>query len=303
MTPLISLIIVLTISIAIIFGNYKLIKKWSKILKSTLGKIGKISIVTISSLIILILLITAGILINDIWENRLRKYDEFEGIKLGWVRDEVIFRIGNPTEIQKRPNDKQLEIYPNLAIHYQASKVNAIERVCDTNNYNKINGLACGDNVDKILKILGQPKALDTFTDKISRLYCYANYNVCFEATLGKISSIYIGDMSDGKTPRYFTPEQQKDIEALNTPPKKLVPPEDLPDNLKPKIVKKEKKSFNPDEYLKENTDHCAPNISRDERLKRLSLKGNVRQTGANSYNAGSSYVQFSYTGDLISCY
>lgn len=111
------------------------------------------------------------------------------------------------------------------------------------------------------------------------------------------------------KLPRllqFATPEEQKEIEALNAPPKKLVPPEDLPDNLKPKIVKKEKKPFNPDEYLneKENTDHCAPNLSRAERLKRLALKGNVRETGANTYTAGGGFVSFYTGGDsLMQCY
>ena len=114
--------------------------------------------------------------------------------------------------------------------------------------------------------------------------------------------------MKDGKTPKYFTLEQKKDIEALNAPPKKLVPPEDLPNNLKPKTPKKEKNvfdQFDTDENLnkKESTDHCAPNLSKAERLKRLGLKGTVRETGANSYIAGGSYVTFSYYGDLVSCY
>lgn len=303
MTPLISLIIVLTISIAIIFGNYKLIKKWSKILKSTLGKIGKISIVSISSLIILILLITAGILINDIWENRLKKYDEFQGIKLGWARDEVLFRLGNPSEIQKRPNNKQLDEYPNLRVYYQDDKVRGISKFCDAYSYNSINGLVCQDNLDKLLKTLGESKDVDVSNDKTSRLYCYPKYNVCYEVKLANIVSMYVGDMQDGSVLHYIKPEEQKDIEVLNTPPKKLVPPEDLPDNLKPRTIKKENKSFNSDEYLKENSDHCAPNLSKEERIKRLGLKGNIRQTGANSFNAGSNYVQFSYYGDLINCY
>ena len=81
MTPQIGLIIVLIISAVIAFGNYKLIKSWSKVLKSSFGKFLKVSIVVISSLFVLGLLITAGILINDLWENRIKKQVEF-GVRL-----------------------------------------------------------------------------------------------------------------------------------------------------------------------------------------------------------------------------
>jgi hypothetical protein len=302
MTSQIGLIFVLIISAAIVFGNYKLIKKWSKVLKSAFGKFLKVSIVVISSLFVLGLLITAGILINDIWENRVRKYDEFDGIKLGWTRDEVIFRKGNPTETEKRVGNTQIDKYSGLSVEYLDDKVLGITKFCDAYDYNKINGLVCNDNLDKLLKILGEPKDVAVSNDKTSRLYCYPKYNVCYEVRLGSIISRYIGEAASRY---YLTPEETKEMEALNAPPKKLVPPEDLPDNLKPKIVKKEKKPFNPDEYLnqKENTDHCAPNLSKAERLKRLAIKGNIRETGANTYSGSGGYVSFNYSDSLLQCY
>ena len=298
MTPQIGLIIVLIISAVIAFGNYKLIKSWSKVLKSSFGKFLKVSVVVISSLFVLGLLITAGILINDIWENRLKKQDGFGEIKLGWARDEVLFRKGNPTDTGKTLKGGQMDVYADMTITYKADKVDGI-RICPS-SWIKINGLACNDDVDKLFKIFGEPKKVGVSNDKISRLYCYTKYNVCYEATLGRINEIAIHDMEDGKPLAYRTPEQQKEFEALNAPPKKLVPPEDLPDNLKPKIVKKEEKPFNPDEYLKENTDHCAPNLSRAERLKRLALKGNVRETGADTYTNGSGFVSFYDSGNSL---
>ena len=301
MTPQIGLIIVLIISAVIAFGNYKLIKSWSKVLKSSFGKFLKVSVVVISSLFVLGLLITAGILINDIWENRLKKYDEFSGIKLGWTRDEVIFRKGMSTRLSKHPDGKQMEEYGDLIINYEADKVIGM-RMCPS-SWIKINGIACNDDLDKLFKILGEPKKVSVSNDKTSRLYCYPKYNVCYKATLGKIDLIAIEEMQDGKSLSFTTPEEEKEIEALNAPPKKLVPLEDLPDNLKPKKVKKENKPFNPDEYLKENTDHCAPSLSKAERLKRLALKGNVRETGANTYTAGGGYVSFNYGDSLLQCY
>jgi hypothetical protein len=158
MTSQIGLIFVLIISAAIVFGNYKLIKKWSKVLKSAFGKFLKVSIVVISSLFVLGLLITAGILINDIWENRLRKYDEFDGIKLGWARDEVTFRKGNSTRTSKHPDGSEMHEYGDLLILYEADKVSGM-RMCPS-NWIKINGLACNDDLDKLLKILGEPKKI-----------------------------------------------------------------------------------------------------------------------------------------------
>lgn len=49
--------------------------------------------------------------------------------------------------------------------------------------------------------------------------------------------------------------------------------------------------------------DHCAPNISKAERLKRLARNGALRETGAGGYQAGSREVLFNtYDGSLIYC-
>lgn len=48
--------------------------------------------------------------------------------------------------------------------------------------------------------------------------------------------------------------------------------------------------------------DHCAPNISQAERLKRLSRHGELRQTSSGSYSAGSRSVHFFHDGTLLNC-
>lgn len=48
--------------------------------------------------------------------------------------------------------------------------------------------------------------------------------------------------------------------------------------------------------------DHCAPGISRQERLKRLSAKGPLRETGKGDYSAGSGSVLFGYDGSVVYC-
>ena len=49
-------------------------------------------------------------------------------------------------------------------------------------------------------------------------------------------------------------------------------------------------------------TDPCAPSLSRQERLKRLSQYGEVRETGKQNYAAGGHTVMFGYEGDLTYC-
>lgn len=49
--------------------------------------------------------------------------------------------------------------------------------------------------------------------------------------------------------------------------------------------------------------DHCAPRLSKAERLKRLAKHGSLRETGAGGYQAGSHEVMFNtYDGSLIYC-
>lgn len=49
--------------------------------------------------------------------------------------------------------------------------------------------------------------------------------------------------------------------------------------------------------------DHCAPNLSKAERLKRLTQHGSLRETGNGEYSAGDRSVLFnSYDGALIYC-
>ena len=48
--------------------------------------------------------------------------------------------------------------------------------------------------------------------------------------------------------------------------------------------------------------DHCAPSISKAERLKRLAQHGVVRETGTGDYSAGNHTVAFSYDSSLIYC-
>lgn len=51
----------------------------------------------------------------------------------------------------------------------------------------------------------------------------------------------------------------------------------------------------------KSDLDHCAPNFSKAERLRRLALKGTVRKTGYQTYSVGNYNIAFS-AEDAIRC-
>jgi hypothetical protein len=52
-----------------------------------------------------------------------------------------------------------------------------------------------------------------------------------------------------------------------------------------------------------DGTDHCAPGISKAERLRRLATYGTTRETGMNTYRAGDHEVMFLYNdGTVLSC-
>lgn len=48
--------------------------------------------------------------------------------------------------------------------------------------------------------------------------------------------------------------------------------------------------------------DHCAPGLSKSERLKRLRQYGDVREAGKDDYRAGGRSLQFFYDGSLLYC-
>lgn len=53
---------------------------------------------------------------------------------------------------------------------------------------------------------------------------------------------------------------------------------------------------------LPTSTDHCAPGLSRAERMRRLALNGTIRESAKDSYSAGGKILVFFYDGTVVSC-
>ena len=77
--------------------------------------------------------------------------------------------------------------------------------------------------------------------------------------------------------------------------------------NFPTKIQKKEMPAIANQQVLPkarnaDSSDHCAPNLSKEERLRRLALSGSVRQSGTNSYSVGLKTLSFYSDGGMIFC-
>lgn len=48
--------------------------------------------------------------------------------------------------------------------------------------------------------------------------------------------------------------------------------------------------------------DHCAPNLSRAERMRRLGAHGQIREAGKDNYEVGNRSLYFFYDGSLLTC-
>lgn len=53
---------------------------------------------------------------------------------------------------------------------------------------------------------------------------------------------------------------------------------------------------------LPTSTDHCAPGLTRAERMRRLALNGTIRESAKDSYSAGGKILVFFYDGTVLSC-
>ena len=66
---------------------------------------------------------------NSYWEyDRLRVVTEFQGVKLGWSKDEVLFRKGEPTSIDAGNKNQEL-IYGAMTVLVDKNKVIALVRL------------------------------------------------------------------------------------------------------------------------------------------------------------------------------
>lgn len=212
---------------------------------------------------------------------------------MGWLKDEVYFRKGKPTSEEKIGDDEILT-YGSNNIWIEKNKVIAIGYVCSNESYEytKIGGISCSDRIDKLLELYGNSKFLSVSEDKLNRIYNYPEYHLSFSLTMSQVIELYVFDPKAFKAGGFFfmpaipgaSKEEKKEAE-----------------------VTAESSKPTHHEYTIEDiesaqlSDHCAPNLKKAERLRRLAEKGKVRETGYQTYTTGNYEIAFS-GNELINC-
>ena len=364
MSNLTSFILTLASSFVFIWGYYFLIKKWPKFHASLFGKVLKVLYAFILLIAITISLTAAYYSFDNYWEDdRLRVVTEFQGVKLGWSKDEVLFRKGEPTSIDADNKNQEL-IYGAMTVLLDKNKVIAIQYECNLEEYihEKVGGISCNDDIDRIINQYGEAKNTEVSDDKLRRLYNYPKYNLAFALSKSKVDLLTVTDsknLPEGyKFKSYpwegytlIDEEQAKSNDDYSDIAKYggRVIEDDKSNKEKPNTNEENAEyqamydaektdGFEPDAYLAEkaaklnssstkhessNTkqmpktelgltdvdydpfnlelDHCAPDIEKTERLRRLALKGAVRETGYQTYSTGNYEIVFN-SNSLYRC-
>ena len=272
--------------IASSFGFFKLYRTWSSFLVNKYWKVLKVLISLVLIMLILIGAFGAYINFNSyIIKEKLRVFNEVSGIKLGITEDDLIFVKGKPKKTEKNESITYLVFDDNLAVEVDSGKVVRIDIDCLQLRYSyefMFGGVSCGSNLDTVIANFGQSDNISTLSDKTSRVYSYLKYSIAFVLSKSSVTHIIIFDAN-----KYI-----KGLEFSEKPakPKKNESPAANPSQ----------NSGKPDA---KNNDHCAPNLSREERLRRLALTGSIRETSYQTYSNGNHYVSFLSTGsEITSC-
>lgn len=324
-----------------IWAFYFLIKKWSKFHITLFGKVLKVFYALILLLAIALLLTWTYISFTQYWEDdRLRVVSELQGVKLGWTKDEVYFRKGQPKSVEGDDSNKILE-YGSTGVFLENDKVVKIIYICQTDGYDyeKIGGISCNSDIDRVLNQYGESKKLEISSDKLSRIYNYPQYNLTFGLSSSKVDVLGVFDSAKVPGGLQFSVLQNKVVDAekyanwiVANKDKKGTPefetvanayeqaraeiePQSEPES-PPVLMGDEKTGAGKDVDLSKLSDaellalqkgdvtiidHCAPNLKKSERLRRLALMGTVRETGYQTYTVGNYEISFS-ANDVISC-
>lgn len=359
MSNLTSFILATFFLILSIWGFYFLIKKWPKFYITIFGKILKVIYALMLLLAIIISLVVAYDNFHSYWEDdRVRIVTKFQGVQLGWSKEEVLFRKGEPTFTDAGNKNQEL-IYGAMTALLDKNKVIAIQYDCKLEEYSneKVGGISCNDDVDRIIRQYGEAKITAVSDDKLRRLYNYPKYNLAFALSKSKVDLLTVIDSKNSpegykfKTypwEKYSLVDDYSDVskyggriieDDASVKDKSFTVEENA--EFQARYDAEKADGFDPDAYLAEKAggeyvtdkkllaelnsdkslsgkkvaegdlpqeamnlqevDHCAPDLTKTERLRRLALKGAVRETGYQTYSTGNYEIVFS-ADNVIRC-
>lgn len=218
----------------------------------------------------------------------------FGGVTLASSEGDVRFAKGEPSKV----------VEPGLWVYYAGSgsaktesagyvvrfkdgKVRYVSYLASSDQIvtPDLQGFTMGAAYARVLDKLGPPDHVATSDDGLQRIVSYDKLNTFYTFEKAEVRELGIYDPSTG--PLLF----KKAASAPAAPPSAPQP-----------AASKTDVRWEDAPAAKPILDHCAPGLSKAERLKRLAQHGTIRETGAGEFQAGGRTVNFLYDGSLAYC-
>lgn len=274
MTYFQSFVTAILFSFIVLVGIYFLYKKFQP--TTLIKKILKwFSVLAMFFVILVSALIADANYSNYVTYEKLVIPTGLDGIQLGWAKDEVLFRKGKPDRSRKldESNGEELLEYKEIDVHLNKKGVIRIIHYCGQyESFPVISGVACDSPLEKVETIYGQAEFIDSSEDSLTRIYNYPTKQVAFVLKERKVKQFFVFDNKAAPEGYIFSKKKVEEVKPPSIPPKQKLPESN---------------------GSKEDLDHCAMNLTKEERLRRLALRGKVRETGLWKYSTGNHFLSF----------
>jgi len=256
--------------------------KWKRIAKWGVG-----------APVVLLALIGAGMWAYKTYEDRAQPQTSFGGVALASTQNDVRFAKGEPSKVF----ESGLWVYyagsgiakleaAGYAVRFKDGKVRYVAYMSTPDQIvtPDVLGFSIGAPYAQVVDKLGPPDHVSTSADGLQRLASFSKLNTFYTFERAEVRELGIYDPATG--PMEFgkaasAPESAPPQSAASKPKDRW---EDAPE-------------------VKPILDHCAPGLSKAERMKRLAQHGTVRETGTGAFEAGGRTVTFGYDGGLLYCH
>lgn len=221
----------------------------------------------------------------------------FGGITLASTEGDVRFAKGEPSKVI----EAGLWVYyagsgsakpegAGYAVRFKDGKVRYVSYAASSDQIvtPDLQGFSIGAAYARVLDKLGPPDHVATSDDGLQRIVSYDKLNTFYTFEKAEVRELGIYDPATG--PLLFKKSASPPLTPPSAPSAPLVTPGQTGDR------------WQEVPEAKPVLDHCAPGLSKSERMKRLGRHGTVRETGAGTFEAGDRTISFGYDGSLAYC-
>ncbi|HEY9202631.1 MAG TPA: hypothetical protein VIQ81_13645 [Gammaproteobacteria bacterium] len=176
----------------------------------------KKSLIAILKIIIPISVFVIGVVFAfNTYKDRVVKQIEFNGIKLGQSKSDILFTKGKPdidrdTEwvYTKSSIIRNSDQIPELIVQFKSNAVDSIVYMGNCYSCYEISGIGLFDSYESVTRKFGSPSYISISKDQTERILSYSNYNTFFQLRENRVNAfgIFNGNSSEFK----FSSEHSK---------------------------------------------------------------------------------------------